>query len=40
MNADWHQDTPEPRHWLFYVLVKIGVTLLAIWFAARSFGYV
>ena len=25
MSDDWHKDTPEPRHWLFYVLVEIGV---------------
>ncbi len=25
MSDDWHKDTPEPRHWLFYVLVKIGI---------------
>ena len=22
MSGDWHKDTPEPRHWLFYVLVE------------------
>ena len=22
MSDDWHKDTPEPRHWLFYVLVE------------------
>jgi hypothetical protein len=39
MSEDWHKDTPEPRHWLFYVLVKIGIAVLAFWLAARSFGY-
>jgi hypothetical protein len=39
MSDDWRKDTPEPRHWLFYVLVKIAVAVLAIWVAARSFGY-
>ena len=29
MSDDWHKDTPEPRHWLFYVLVKVGVALFA-----------
>jgi hypothetical protein len=24
MSEDWHKDTPEPQHWLFYVLVKIA----------------
>jgi hypothetical protein len=39
MSEAWHKDTPEPRHWLFYVLVKIGVALFAIWVAARTLGY-
>jgi hypothetical protein len=39
VSDDWHKDTPEPRHWLFYVLVKIGIAVLAFWLAARSFGY-
>lgn len=39
MSEDWHKDTPEPRHWLFYVLVKIAIVLFAVWVAARSFGY-
>lgn len=40
MSRDWRKDTPEPRHWLFYVLVKIGILAFAVWVAARSFGYV
>jgi len=39
MSEDWHKDTPEPRHWLFYTLVKIGIAVLAFWLAARTFGY-
>jgi hypothetical protein len=37
--SDWRKDTPEPRHWLFYVLVKIAIVAFAIWVAARSLGY-
>jgi hypothetical protein len=40
MSEDWHKDTPEPRHWLFYVAIKVGIALFAFWVAARSFGYV
>lgn len=40
MSEDWHKDTPEPRHWLFYVLVKVGIALLAIALAARGLGYI
>jgi hypothetical protein len=42
MSEDWHKDTPEPRHWLFYVLVKVGIALAAfvIWLTAREYGYV
>jgi hypothetical protein len=40
VSDDWHKDTPEPRHWLFYVLIKVAVALFAFWVAARSFGYV
>jgi hypothetical protein len=37
---DWRSDIPFPRHWLFYMLVKIAIVLFAIWVAARSLGYV
>jgi hypothetical protein len=37
---DWRQDLPFPRHWLFYVLVKIGVIALAVWLALRTYGVV
>jgi hypothetical protein len=36
---DWKSDTPFPRHWLFYVVVKIALVALAFWLAARTFGY-
>jgi hypothetical protein len=37
---DWRSDLPFPRHWLFYLAVKIAIVLFAIGVAARSFGYV
>ncbi len=37
---DWRKDLPFPRHWLFYLAVKIAIVVLAVWIAARSFGYV
>jgi hypothetical protein len=39
MSKDWRKDTPFPQHWLFYTLVKIGIVLLAVYLAARTFGY-
>jgi hypothetical protein len=35
---DWRSDLPFPQHWLFYVVVKIGVVALAVYLAARAFG--
>ena len=35
---DWRSDLPFPRHWLFYVAVKIGIVGLAAYLAARTFG--
>ena len=40
MSKDWRSDTPFPRHWLFYLLVKIAIVVFAVWVAARSLGYV
>ncbi len=37
--SDWRKDTPFPRHWLFYVAVKIAVVALAF-YLARSYGYI
>lgn len=39
MSEDWRKDTPFPRHWLFYVLVKIGILALAFYLASH-FGYI
>ena len=38
MKKDWRSDLPFPRHWLFYLLVKIGIVVFAVWIAAKSFG--
>ena len=40
MSGNWHKDVPFPRHWLFYMLVKIAIVVFAVWVAASSFGYV
>jgi hypothetical protein len=40
MKKDWRSDTPSSGHWLFYLLVKIGIAILAVWIAAKSFGVV
>ncbi|MFA9550039.1 MAG: hypothetical protein ACERIL_03120 [Hyphomicrobium sp.] len=40
MKKDWRSDTPFPGHWLFYLLVKVGIAILAVWIAAKSFGVV
>jgi hypothetical protein len=37
---DWRKDLPFPRHWLFYLAVKIGIVALAVWIVLRSVGYV
>jgi hypothetical protein len=31
-------ETPFPRHWLYYILVKIAVLAVAILFALYFFG--
>jgi uncharacterized membrane protein len=32
-------DTPFPRHWLYYIAIKIVVLAVAILVALRYFGY-
>jgi hypothetical protein len=32
-------DTPFPRHWLYYIAIKIVVIALAVVVALRYFGY-
>ena len=36
---DWRPDTPMPRHWLFYIVVKLGILALAVWLAGRTYGW-
>ncbi len=38
LSDDWHKDTPEPRHWLFYVLIKVGIALFAFWVPRAALG--
>jgi len=32
-------DTPFPRHWLYYIAIKLIILLVAAAFALRYFGY-
>jgi hypothetical protein len=32
-------DTPFPRHWLYYIVIKIVVIVVAVLVALRYFGY-
>jgi len=32
-------DTPFPRHWLYYIAVKLVVIIVAAALALRYFGY-
>lgn len=32
-------DTPFPRHWLYYIAIKIVVLAVAVLVALRYFGY-
>lgn len=43
MSDDWKKDTPFPKHWLFYVVVKVGIVILAVvlaYYLLKSQGYV
>ena len=31
-------DTPFPRHWLYYIAIKLVVIALAVFIAMRYFG--
>jgi hypothetical protein len=32
-------DTPFPRHWLYYLILKIVLIGCAVYFSLRVFGY-
>jgi len=32
-------DTPFPRHWLYYIAIKLVVITLAVLIATRYFGF-
>lgn len=36
----WHDHVPFPRHWLAYVILKIAVLALAIYFLLRFMEFV
>lgn len=40
MQEDKKPDTPFPRHWLWYMVIKFAVIGLAVWLALRSQGLV
>jgi hypothetical protein len=33
-------DTPFPKHWIFYIAIKIAVVVVAALFALRYFGMI
>ena len=33
-------ETPFPRHWLYYLVLKIVVIAVALYFALRIFGVI
>jgi hypothetical protein len=37
---DWKPDTPYPRHWAAYITVKLAILALAVWLAAKTYGWV
>jgi hypothetical protein len=32
-------DTPFPRHWLYYIAIKLAILAAALAFALHYFGY-
>jgi hypothetical protein len=36
---DWKPDTPFPRHWLAYIIIKLAILALAVGLAARTWGW-
>jgi hypothetical protein len=32
-------DTPFPRHWLYYIVLKIALVVAAVAIALKLFGY-
>lgn len=37
MPDDFKPDTPFPRHWLYYIVIKLLVLAAAVYFALRYF---
>jgi hypothetical protein len=38
--SDQPPETPFPRHWLFYIVIKITILVLGAFAALRYFGVV
>jgi hypothetical protein len=32
-------DTPFPRHWLYYIVLKIAILIIAVVLALKYFGF-
>jgi hypothetical protein len=37
---DWKQDTPFPRHWLIYIIIKLCILALAVGLAVKTWGWI
>jgi hypothetical protein len=35
---DWRASLPFPAHWLIYIVAKIVVLVLVVWFALHWYG--
>jgi hypothetical protein len=40
MNPDLQPETPFPRHWVYYIAIKIVVIVIAVFAALRYFGVI
>jgi hypothetical protein len=37
---DMRPETPFPKHWLYYIVLKLAILALAVWLALKSQGLV
>lgn len=37
--SDWKKDVPFPRHWLVYLVIKLGLLAFAVYLAVKH-GYI
>jgi hypothetical protein len=40
MADDPKPETPFPRHWVFYIAIKLAIVIIAVFAALRYFGVV